>query len=393
MKKEKFTVLAKTLGGLEDELAKELLELGANEPKTGKRAVTFQADNPLLYKVNLWSRLALRFFKQIHAFKISKADDVYEGMNSIKWYKLIGVDQTFRIDNTITSPFFQNPLYAAHLAKDAIVDQFRSNFNKRPSVDKTEPDFTLLLAIKKDFCTVYLDSSGDALFKRGYRINTVAAPINEVLAAGILRISKWNVSTPLIDPMCGSGTFPVEAALMALNIPPTFNRKSFAFEKWPDFDRMKWKKIQSEVFDKQKDVNMKIYGYDISDSNLAVAKNNIEKIRLHKDIKLARSDFLKLMPPVKNGVVIINPPYGERLKENETISLYRGIGDHLKRNFQGFTAYIISSDLKALKNIALKPKIKKILFNGKLECKLLGFDLFDGNWKSMKIDKASKFDE
>ncbi|MFO7722084.1 MAG: THUMP domain-containing protein, partial [Bacteroidales bacterium] len=224
MEKDNYTVLAKTLAGLEEVLADELVGLGVKDPVIGNRAVTFIADNPLLYKLNLWSRLALRFFRLISTFSIKEPKDLYNGVDQTPWWKWIGVDQTFRIDNTISSQLFNSPLYASQLAKDAIVDQFRRRFNKRPSVDKENPDYTLLLAIRGEECWMYLDSSGEALFKRGYRLRTVAAPINEVLAAGILKISGWTPDIPLIDPMCGSGTFPVEAALMGMNIPPGFNR-------------------------------------------------------------------------------------------------------------------------------------------------------------------------
>lgn len=364
------------MAGLEEELAAELTELGIENPVIGTRAVTFTADHHALYKINLWSRLALRFFRLINAFSIEQAKDLYDGIAATQWWKWIGIDQTFRIDNTVSSTHFNNPLYASQLAKDAIVDQFRRRFNVRPSVDKENPDFTILLAIKGNECTVYLDSSGDALFKRGYRINTVTAPINEVLAAGILRISGWKPEMPLIDPMCGSGTFPVEAALMGMNIPPGFNRTHFAFMKWPDFDKFAWRKLKEEVFDNQKDVSLQIYGFDISPRNLAIAQQNIQALRMHKDILLQQADFLSLKPPVEEGVLVINPPYGERLRKTNMPEFYREIGDTMKRNFKGFNAWIVSSDMEALKAIGLKPHARKTLYNGKLECRLLAFNLF-----------------
>ncbi len=384
MDKGSYQVLAKTLAGLEDVLAEELLELGVENPVTGVRAVTFTADNPLVYRLNLWSRLALRFFRLINTFEIGKAADLYDGVGTVPWWKWIGVDQTFRIDNTIVSPYFSNPLYAVQLAKDAIVDQFRSRFNQRPSISKENPDFTLLLAIKGTECAVYLDSTGEALFKRGYRIRTVAAPINEVLAAGILKLSRWSPDTPLIDPMCGSGTIPIEAALIGMNIPPGFNRSFYAFMKWPDYNRFAWKKIREEVFSHQLDAELQIFGYDISESNLMIARDNINLIRLHKDISLGRADFMELKPPVNKGFVVINPPYGERLRRENLIALYRNIGDTLKRRFAGFSAWIISSDTDAMKAIGLKSHARYTLYNGKLECRLMGFDLFNGDLKSRK---------
>jgi putative N6-adenine-specific DNA methylase len=376
VKEETLNILAKTLAGLEEELAAELIELGVANPVIGNRAVTFTTDHATLYKVNLWSRLALRFFRLINSFTIHQAKELYDGMAATQWWKWIGIDQTFRIDNTVSSNYFNNPLYASQLAKDAIVDQFRRRFNVRPSVDKENPDFTILLAIRGDECSVYLDSSGDALFKRGYRINTVTAPINEVLAAGILRISGWKPEDPLIDPMCGSGTFPVEAALMGMNIPPGFNRDYFAFMKWPDFDKFAWRKLKDGVFANQKDVSLQIYGYDISPNNLAIAQQNIQALRMHKDIALAQADFLSLAPPVDHGVLIMNPPYGERLRKVNMLTFYKEIGDAMKTNFKGFEAWIVSSDMEALKSIGLKPHARKTLYNGKLECKLLAFSLF-----------------
>lgn len=376
MEEEKYTVLAKTLAGLEEVLAKELKELGVENPVIGNRAVTFESDNKLLYRINLWSRLALRFFRHISSFEIEKAQDLYDGVAVTEWWKIIGVDQTFRIDNTITSQFFNSPLYAAQLAKDAVVDQFRRRFNRRPSVSKEEPDFTILLAIKGTSCSLYLDSTGEALFKRGYRIQTVTAPLNEVLAAGILKICGWNPDLPLIDPMCGSGTIPVEAALMGMNIPPGYNRPWFAFMNWPDYNKFVWKKIKEEIFSQQKDVNLQIYGYDISRRNLDIAEENIRQLRMHKDISLAKADFLQLHPPVENGMLIMNPPYGERLKNTDIQAFYKSIGDTLKRNFTGFKAWIISSDIDAMKSVGLKTFSKQTLYNGKLECRLHGYDLF-----------------
>ncbi len=380
MEQTTYQVLAKTLAGLEEVFAEELAELGVENPVVGNRAVTFTAGNDLVYRLNLWSRLALRFFRHVISFKITKASDLYDGVNTHAWWREIGVDQTFRIDNTIYSDLFNSPLYASQLAKDAIVDQFRSRFNKRPSIDKENPDFIILLTIRGNECSMYYDSTGEALFKRGYRQKAVAAPINEVLAAGILRLSGWDPAKPLIDPMCGSGTIPVEAALMGMNIPPAFARNEFAFMKWPDFDKFLWRRIKEEVFPKQLDPDLEIFGYDISESNLSIARENIQHLRLHKDISLARADFLQLKPPVDNGTIIINPPYGQRLKTEHLIPLYKGIGDQLKNYFQGFDAWIISSDLDALKSIALKPQSKFTLYNGQLECRLHGFRLFKGDW-------------
>lgn len=368
--------MAKTLSGLEEVLAEELKELGVNDPVIGNRAVTFYADHETLYRINLWSRIALRFFRQIDEFRIEDAGGVYTEVMKTQWWKLIGVDQTFRIDNTISSQYFNNPMYAVQLAKDAIADQFRRRFNKRPSVDKDNPDFTLLLAIKGNLCSLFLDSTGEALFKRGYRINSVAAPINEVLAAGIIKIAGWTPNIPLVDPMCGSGTFPIEAALMGMNIPPAFNRDYFHFMKWPDYERLVWKRMQESIFRQQKDQELEIYGYDISDRNLEVASGNIRSLRMHKDINLEKADFLQLEPPAPEGILIMNPPYGERLRKENMEVFYKNIGDTLKNKFKGYTAWIVSSDLEALKAIGLKPSSRQTIYNGKLECKLLSFKLY-----------------
>jgi putative N6-adenine-specific DNA methylase len=376
VKEQNFTLLAKTLSGLEEVLAEELTELGVQNPVLGNRAVMFEAGHELIYKVNLWSRLALRFFRLIDQFEFHDNKGLYDGMSRTSWCKLIGIDQTFRIDNTISSDLFHSPLYAVQLAKDAIVDQFRRRFNKRPSIEKENPDYTLLLAIRGTHCSVYLDSTGEALFKRGYRLSTVAAPINEVLAAGILRICGWKPDIPLVDPMCGSGTIPIEAALMGMNIPPGFKRDHFAFMNWSDFDKFAWKKCREGVFRQQKDVALKIYGYDISDRSLDVANENIRSLRMHKDIMLGKADFLELTPPEPNGIVVMNPPYGERLRKENMELFYKNIGDTLKQRFSGYTAWIISSDMDALKSVGLKPASRHTLYNGKLECRLVSYSLY-----------------
>lgn len=383
-------ILAKTFAGLEELLAKEIEDLGGENVQVSNRAVTFEGTHEVLYKVNIWSRLALRFLRLIDEFKITKGKDVYDGIMKTDWWKMIGVDDSFRIDNTIFSDHFDNPLYAVHLTKDAIVDQFRSRFNKRPRVQKEDPDFIIQVTIKNDLVLVYQDSTGEALFKRGYRIKAAEAPINEILAAGMIMHSGWDMKMPLVDPMCGAGTIPVEAALMAMNIPPAFLRKRFAFMNWHDFERITYNKVKSQIFSHQRDPETEIYGFDISERNLDIAKFNIQSIKFHKDITLGHSSFFDLKPPAEEGMLIMNPPYGERLNLRNAKQMYEDIGNTLKQNWSGYQAWIISSDHKAMHSVGLRPSKKLQLFNGKLECKFHAYDLFKGSWKEKKTSENSE---
>jgi putative N6-adenine-specific DNA methylase len=374
-----YSVLATTLSGLENSLADELVQLGIKDPKPAKRGVTFKCDQKQLYLVNLWSRLAVRFYKHVSDFTVERPTDIYDAAMETDWWRIIGVEDTFRIDTNVWSDLFNNPIYAAHMLKDAIADQFRSRFSRRPSVDKKSPSFNLLLAVRNEKGSIWLDSSGDSLFKRGYRQKNVRAPINEILAAGLIKLSGWTPEIPLVDPMCGSGTIPTEAALMGMNIPPQFLREHFGFMKWPDYERFIWKEIREEVMDHQLDNELQIFGSDIDPRSIEASRYNIENIRLHKDIEIKQIDFFNLKKPFENGIIIANPPYGERLHKKEINDFYTKIGDHLKQNFTGFKALIFSSNIPALKSVGLKTTRRLPLYNGPLECRLFEYDLFEGS--------------
>ena len=404
-------LLAKTMSGLEEILAQELRDLGASEIRVLQRAVSFNGDKQLMYKANLWCRTALRILKPINTFTVKNEDDLYKQVFDIKWEDYIDLQNTFAIDTVITDSPFTNSLYISQKTKDAIVDRFYFYQSKRPSVDIRNPDLRINLHINNLDCTLSLDSSGVSLHKRGYRQKAGLAPINEVLAAGLIMLSGWKMDCDFIDPMCGSGTFLIEAAMIANNIPTAFYRKEFGFQKWKDYDSVLWNQLLEDSLKEQKEFEFKILGFDISDDAVSNAEENIRFARLHKDIAIhcsAFADFDKQRlissgqitahnsqlptpdsgrPTPNYGLIIMNPPYGERLKEEDIIGLYKSIGDTLKNKCSGFTAWIISSDLEAIKFIGLKPSRKIKIYNGPLECRFLKFEVYEG---SKKFSKSMK---
>jgi putative N6-adenine-specific DNA methylase len=374
--------VAKTLFGLEKVLVEELEALGAKEIEQANRAVLFSGDIPLLYKANYKLRTALSLLMPIKEFWIKSADDLYRKCMQIKWEEYFDVNNTFSVSPVVQSRLFSHTGYAGLKLKDAVADYFRNINEKRPSVDTADPDILINLHISNEKVTVSLDSSSIPLFKRGYRQEQAAAPLNEVLAAGMLLISGWNGTTDLIDPMCGSGTIPIEAALIACNIPAGRYRKFFGFQKWKGYDPGIFRKTVNEGEEGIRKSRVKISGYDISEIALSQAVNNVSSAGLNESISLNISDFKTLKVPDNNGVIFINPPYGERLLPGETDSLYGMIGTSLKHNFHGYTAWIISSNKGSLKHIGLKPKEKHVLFNGALECSFNKYELYKGTRRS-----------
>ena len=383
-------MLAKTFKGLEEVLAQELTELGANDVLIERRAVSFMGDKALLYRANHCLRTAIRILVEIsrpQRLEISKKtkpeDALYEAIKAIDWSKYMTADTSFAIDATVYSETFRNSRFVTYRVKDAIADYWQEKAGKRPNVKVSDPDLLINVHIANETVTVSLDSSGESLHKRGYRVATTEAPINEVLAAGMLLMAGWKGQSDFYDPMCGSGTIPIEAALIARNIAPGVFRKSFAFEKWPDFDADLWNDIYNDD-SREREFEHKIYGSDASFYAIQQATKNVKSAGVAKDVELRQirmeeiSNF-KFQISNSSPLVMINPPYGERLASNKDMEeLYSKIGTALKHQFTGATAWIISSNEAAMKCIGLKPSKKMRLLNGELDCQFNKYELFQG---------------
>ena len=382
-----FRMLAKTFEGLEKVLAEEITSIGGKNVEVQRRAVSFEGDMELMYRANLWLRTAINILKPISSFKAESEQELYDGIYSIKWFEYFDVGKSFSIDTVLVNSNITHSMYATYKVKDAIADQFRYYFNQRPDVGRGDADININVYISGNQCEVSLNSSGVPLFKRGYRQSGHKAPINEALAAGLIKLSNWDMNSNFIDPMCGSGTLLVEAALMAYNFPPAFLRESFSFMMWSNYDPTIWRKITSETTSKQRDFEHRIIGGDISERNLNVAREIINEIKFHKDIELVNIGIINHKAPEDDakGVVVTNPPYGERLKSEDLEGLYSQIGDAFKNNFPGYKAWVISSDMDALKSIGLKTSVKIPLFNGPLDCRFNAYDLYEGT-KRTDID-------
>ena len=374
-----FLMLAKTFKGLEEVLAQELIELGANDVQLERRAVSFRGDKALLYRANFCLRTAIRILVPIASFKAKDTDELYQQLRRLDWSQYMKVDSTFAIDATVYSDAFRNSRFVTYRAKDAIADYCVENAHKRPNVSTQTPDLLFNIHIAKEQVTLSLDSSGESLHKRGYRVATTEAPINEVLAAGMLLLAGWKGQSDFYDPMCGSGTLLIEAALIARNIAPGVFRQSFAFEQWPDFDSDLWSDIYNDD-SQEREFEHTIYGSDASFYAIQQAAKNIKSAGVQKDIELKQIRIEELKPIADtNALVMLNPPYGERLKSNKEMEdLYSSIGTTLKHQFAGATAWIISSNEAAMKCIGLKPTAKLRLLNGELDCQFNKYELFNG---------------
>ncbi len=379
-----FLMLAKTFKGLEEVLAQELIELGANDVQLERRAVSFRGDKALLYRANLCLRTAIRILVPIASFKVKDTDALYNQVKALNWSQYMTADQTFAIDATVYSESFRNSRFVTYRVKDAIADYWIDKAHKRPSVSTQIPDILLNVHVANEQVTISLDSSGESLHKRGYRVATTEAPISEVLAAGMLLLAGWKGQSDFYDPMCGSGTLLIEAALIARNIAPGIFRSSFAFEKWPDFDADLWNDIYNDDSN-ERDFTHRIYGSDASFYAIQQATKNVKSAGVAKDIELKQvrleelKDLSSLHPFTPSPLVMLNPPYGERLKSNKEMEdLYSAIGTTLKHQFTGSTAWIISSNVEAMKCIGLKPSKKYHLLNGELDCQFNKYELFQG---------------
>ncbi|WP_372653292.1 class I SAM-dependent RNA methyltransferase [Draconibacterium sp.] len=377
---KEYKLIAKTFSGLEDVLAKEVKRIGGKNVRRGKRAVFYDGDLELIYKSNYNLRTALRILKEIEHFNFKTVDQFYLKCKRIKWQNYFSVDQNFVINSVVVnSRDFRNSMFASLKVKDAIADYFRENFGKRPSVDTDNPDIIINVHIFQDNCTLSIDSSGESLHKRGYRVKQGDAPLNEVLAAGMIYLTGWLGNSDFMDPMCGSGTIPIEAAMIAQNIPAAKFRKEFAFQLWNDFDPLLWEKVTEPV--EKREFRHKIYASDISGSNLLNAQTNARRALVFNKIQFACTDFKNLDIDLSNATIVTNPPYGERLKENDLDGLYSMIGERLKHQYAGNSAWILSSSIDSLKFVGLKPSQRIDLFNGALKCKYNNYRLFEGKEK------------
>lgn len=382
--------IAKTFHGLEELLADELRQIGANDVQVITRGVEFDGDKEVMYKANLHSRLALRILKPIHKFRARTDKELYDGVRKLDWSRYFSPDETIAIDSVVFSEFFNHSQYVALKVKDAIVDQFRETVGRRPSVDTENPDFKIHLHIRENQCTLLFDSSGDALYKRGYRDSGHIAPLSEVLGAGMLMHAGWTGERPLLDPMCGSGTILIEAAMIAANKAPGSYRTQFGFMKWKDFDKELWDKLTADAKAQERPITTPILGSDNFGRALGSARANLSKAGFLDDVGVTLKDFEELRPPRTPGLLITNPPYGERLQNFDVNEFYTTIGDQLKRSYAGWEAWLISNNMEALKHVGLRPSKKIILFNGSLECRFQRYDLYDGSKKHSKQGQEFK---
>lgn len=384
---ESHQYVAKTFAGLEGVLAEELRQLGATEVEEGHRAVSFSGSKEIMYKANYLARTAIRILKPIIDFPAGNETEYYRNLSKINWSEYLSIDKTFAIDATLSNSKMTHSKYASLKAKDAIVDQFNRKFSKRPNIDTDFPDLRINIFLLNNHCTVSFDSSAISLHKRGYRRETGEAPLNEVLAAGMILLSGWDKKSHFIDPMCGSGTLLIEAALIANNIPAGNYRKYYGFKKWNDYDAELWEKVKKDALQFQEEFEYEIIGNEISAEICEKALRNIRHAKLHYDIEIKNGDIADFIPPKGPGVVVVNPPYGERLQTRNIVGLYQTMGDSFKKNFAGYNAWVISSDLEALKRLGLRPTRKIELFNGPLQCKFEKFELYKGSKRTKFQDK------
>ena len=387
MEDKHFKIIAKTLYGLENVLAEELSALGAENVEKGRRMVSFTGDKSMLYKTNFYCRTALRVLMPVLKFNADNADAVYQEVKNIKWEKYLSPEKTFAVDAVVYSESFNHSKFVAYRTKDAIADYFNEKYEKRPSVRVNNPDVYINIHISHNDCTVSLDSSGESLHKRGYRVSQVDAPLNEVLAAGMILMTGWRGESDFIDPMCGSGTLLIEAAMIALNIAPGVFRKEYAFERWPDFNQDLFEEIYNDESD-EREFNFKCIGSDISPMAIEKATKNVRSASLTRYIELKTMPFQQYNEVPKQGILVMNPPYGERISTNDIFELYSMIGERLKHVFSGYNAWILSYKDECFDKIALRPKQRVNLMNGDLDCEYRCYELFEGKNKDFKQGRA-----
>lgn len=378
-------IICKTFQGLEQVLADELQALNAQNIHVIKRAVVCDYNLELLYRCNLELRTCLKVLVPVFEFESNSPEDLYNFASRISWEDFFDIDQSFAIDFTIQSEYFKHSQFASLKLKDAICDRFRNlHKGKRPDVNTEKPDILFNLHIYRNQVTVSLDSSGTSLHQRGNRIEQTIAPINEVLAAGLIKLSKWDKQSHFIDAMCGSGTIVLEAASMAINKAPNLDRNYFCFKQWKNYDKSLYNDICTALEQKITAFPYKIIGSDNSKKSIFTAQNNVKKSKYNSIIEIREVSIQKVIPPMGKGTLIINPPYGERLQTHEIDRLYKQIGTAFKEHFTGYTCGVISSDMEALKNIGLKPSKKYALINGKLDCIFNLYEMYEGSKRKPK---------
>lgn len=379
-------MIAKTMAGLEDVLAEELIGLGANNLEIGKRMVSFEGDLALMYRANIHCRTALRILRPVYEFNAKTTDDIYKKVKAMNWFEHLTEDSTFAIDAITFSDYFTHSKFVAYRVKDAIADYFMQRTEKRPSVNVENPDLLINFHVAHDKCTLSFDSSGESLHKRGYRVAQTEAPLNEVLAAGMILKTGWRGESDFIDPMCGSGTLLIEAAMIAMNVPPGIYRQNFAFEKWKNFNADLFETIYNDDSG-EREFKHKIYGSDISSEAIAIAAKNVKNAGLEKCIDLKVMPFENYTEaPSENAILVTNPPYGERIKPEDLFGLYENIGERLKHVFMGYSAWILSYKKECFDKIGLKPSKKIQLVNGSLQCEFRKYDIFAGKKYPKKED-------
>jgi putative N6-adenine-specific DNA methylase len=369
----------KTLHGLESVLAKEVEELGGKNIEIKKRALNCEGDLAFIYRANLNLRTALKVMVPVYDFKAKNEKELYDQVMKHDWSQYLGEHDKFSIDHTINSEFFKHSQYASLKVKDAIVDQFRNRTGYRPSVDVKYPDVKFDVYAYNDWFTISLDSSGEPLNRRGYREQGHRAPLNEVLAAGMIALSGWDSETPLLDPMCGTGTLLIEAAMIAMNMPPQTLRSEFGFKRWRNFQPMIWSRVKSDAEAKIKRANPKIIGGDTDPQAVRMAQKSLRKLRLDRKVKVGQADFLTSKPIFSMGTIITNPPYGERIEKDDINVFYKDMSDVLKKYYAGYETWMLSSNFEALKHFKLSPSQKIRLYNGKLDCRFEKYDLYEGS--------------
>ena len=378
-----FTMLAKCLAGTEDVLSKELRELGAMDIVKVNRGVRFKGDEGFLYKANLWLRTALRILMPVVEFKARNEEEIYRKVKQVAWEDHFGVEQTILVKANVFAPHIRNSLFLSQRVKDAIADRFRDKMGRRPSVNKENPDIVIDIHVAREKVVVSLDSSGTSLHKRGYREETGRAPLSEVLAASILKLAGWDGLKHFVDPMCGSGTFLVEAALMAHNIPPGVFRSDYSFKNWKHFDADLYQLIFDKALEKEKNFHFSISGFDRDSRALLKSRHNLKKSLMNDQVKTEKMDFLAI-PEDREfptpGILVVNPPYGEKM-EADIPALYEGIGNSLKQHFAGYQAWLFTASEEGLKHVGLKASKKIPLKNGKLDCWLVQYELYEGSRK------------
>jgi putative N6-adenine-specific DNA methylase len=379
-------MIAKTLAGLENVLADELRQLGAANVQVQKRAVAFEGEMEILYKANLWCRAAISILKPVFDFTFEGQQQYYDYLREYNWSEIFSVDKTIAIHAIAFESEFTNTHFLSQRTKDAVVDHFMEKTGKRPSVDIDDPQIKISIHINRNKCSVSLDSSGAPLFKRGYRRKNVSAPLNEVLGAGLIMLSGWDRQSPFYDPMCGSATFSIEAGMMAMNMAPSIFRRSFSFRNWNEYDDNLWENLREEARNAQRNTMPDIFTSDINNQSMDAARQNLMEAGLLGRVKLEKRDFFQSKPSHDSGMVIINPPYGVRLQNENLKEYYQNLGTALKHNYSGFKAWILSPDKLLTHQIGLRHTFQQVVFNGPMECKFLGYDLYRGTKKFHKSD-------